>query len=74
MSRSRRKTPVFGITPAATDKPFKARENRRHRRAVRDLLTIANDLPHPKSFGNPWASDKDGKRWWHGATAEAMRK
>jgi hypothetical protein len=74
MSRSRRKTPVFGNTTAESDKWFKTHENRRQRRTVRELLPVTDDLPDPKKFGNPWASQKDGKGWWHGAQEKDMRK
>lgn len=64
MSRSRKKTPIGGITTAQTDKPFKRREHSRERAAVRDALVAGRDAPHPKTFGNPWSSDKDGKKYW----------
>lgn len=63
MSRSKRKTPISGITTAASDKPFKVREHKRERAAVRDSLAVGSDLPHPKEFGNPWDSEKDGKQY-----------
>ena len=74
MSRSRRKTPIIGLC-ADTDKPFKVREHRRQRRAVAVALRIGADCPHPKEFGNTWASCKDGKMHL-GSDAEArwMRK
>jgi hypothetical protein len=62
MSRSRRKTPIAGITTAESDKAFKVAEHRRERRTVNAALNTAEDLPHTKLFGNPWASEKDGKR------------
>lgn len=64
MSRSRKKIPIVGITTAESDKPFKVREHRRERAAVRDALATGGDVPHPKAFGNPWSSEKDGKRYW----------
>jgi hypothetical protein len=74
VSKSRRKTPVFGITTAESDKEFKRREHKRERTVVRDSLAVGVDVPHPKQFGNPWASEKDGKRYWHAAEAKDMRK
>lgn len=74
MSRSRRKTPIFGITTAKSDKAFKQREHRRERTAVRVSLAVGVDIPGAKAFGNPWASEKDGKRYWRAAGLKDMRK
>lgn len=65
MSRSRRKTPIMGITCARSDRPFKASEHRRERSAVRRALATADDaaMPHGKAFGDPWKAPKDGKAW-----------
>jgi hypothetical protein len=62
MARSRRKTPICGITIADTDKPFKTTEHRRERRAVNVALATGEEPPAPKQYGNPWASHKDGKQ------------
>lgn len=72
MSRSRKKTPFVGMTTAESDKPFKVREHRRERSAVRDALATGGDLPHPKAFGNPRSSEKDGKQYW--SDPRALRK
>jgi hypothetical protein len=61
MSRSRRKTPIMGITTAESDKSFKVAEHRRERRAINAALGKTEDLPHTKLFGDPWESSKDGK-------------
>lgn len=75
MSRSRRKTPIIGVTTAGSDKPFKTAEHRRERRSVRATIKQLEEAPDPRQFGNPWASEKDGKQWLdpsrHG---ELMRK
>lgn len=67
MSRSRRKTPIIGITTAETDKPFKTREHRRERRTVHGILSASLDQDdkrlHAKRFGDGWHSDKDGKQY-----------
>ena len=66
MSRSRRKTPVIGMTTAPSDKPFKVDEHRAERDAVR--VTIKHSLDsddralHSKVYGDPWKSPKDGKQ------------
>ena len=64
MARSRRRTPVIGITTAESDKLYKRQEHRRERRAVAQALSTGDDPPGPKTFGDPWNSDKDGKQWF----------
>jgi hypothetical protein len=73
MSRSRRRTPIRGLC-ADSDKPFKRVERRRERRAVKVALAVADDLPHPKTFGNPWASCKDGKMYMPEPEPKDIRK
>ena len=56
----------MGMTLAETDKPFKQQEHQRERSRLRDALNADREIedidpPSPKLFGNPWASDKDGK-------------
>ncbi len=64
MSRSRRKTPIFGHTTARSDKPFKRDEHRRERRKVRSLLKDGKEeMPHRRKYGDEWNSPKDGKAW-----------
>ena len=77
MSRSRRKTPVCGITTSDTEKQDKRLANRRLRRKVRVALAAQPDgvLPAVREVSSVWAFDKDGKqrfdpeRW-----PELMRK
>jgi hypothetical protein len=64
VSRSRRKTPIVGMTTIESDKWFKAKEHRRERAAIRAAMANDDELPDPKEFGNPWASGKDGKQYW----------
>lgn len=73
MSRSRKKTPIFGHC-SESDKPFKILEHRRERRRVKAQLSCEREPDHPKMFGNPWASCKDGKVYWAGAEPKDMRK
>lgn len=73
MARSRRKTPIFGHC-ADSDKPFKVAEHRRERRRVKISMAKCDQPEHPKAFGNPWASCKDGKSYWRDAKAKDMRK
>ncbi len=75
MSRSRRKTPIFGMTTNDSEKDFKQQEHQRERAAVRTALQSDADLlPDPKEFGNPWAGPKDGKNYWKDAKPSNMRK
>lgn len=74
MSRSRKKHPGGGIAVAMSDKPFKVAEHRCERRAVRVALQKGDEPPHPKIFGNPWCSIKDGKVYWPDHNAKWMRK
>jgi gamma-glutamylcysteine synthetase len=67
MSRSRRHTPICGITYARSNKEFKVIEHGRERAEVRAALAgDVVDTLHPKQFGNEWASPRDGKRWMPG--------
>ena len=66
MSRSRRKTPVIGITSAESEKADKQAAHRRERRKVRQRLVAdpAPDLlPHAREVSNPWTYAKDGKAY-----------
>lgn len=74
MARSRRKTPIVGITTAETEKPFKVAEHRRERRTIKAKLRHDDDLPDPKAFGDPWDGDKDGKQWLGDRHPKFMRK
>ncbi|HEX2095158.1 MAG TPA: hypothetical protein VHG28_22360 [Longimicrobiaceae bacterium] len=67
MSRSRRRTPIGGISSADSEKQDKRQANRRIRRTVRQVLhqdPAGEMLPHEKELSNPWTMSKDGKRWF----------
>lgn len=64
MARSRRKNPGCGITTAASDKPYKQREHRRERAAVRSIDLTTAEPPSGRRFGSPWHGEKDGKQWF----------
>lgn len=75
MSRSTRKTPIFGITTAESEKEFKRKENRKFRRQVRQRLSTLefdDELPNRKKFGDPWLGDKDGKTYYVPNDSEEM--
>ena len=75
MSRSRRRTPICGVTTARSDKACKRRANRQARRALSALDLAAEDPLGAKLFGDPWTSEKDGKQWFDAARfPEEMRK
>lgn len=52
MSRSRRKTPIIGMTTAESDKPFKQAEHRRERRAVKAVVKAGEEPPATRESGN----------------------
>ena len=70
MARSRRHTPIFGFTTAASEKQDKRQANRRLRRAVRQGQTDRR----LRDVSNVWAFDKDGKRYWPECPPSAWRK
>ncbi|WP_282093613.1 hypothetical protein [Epibacterium ulvae] len=63
MSRSYRKTPICGMTTAASDKAFKKAEHKRARRALSACDLEFDNAPSDKQYGNPWGAPKDGKQW-----------
>jgi hypothetical protein len=72
MSRSRRKTPIFGFTTATSEAFDKAKWHRAFRRAENQRLTCdpETEAHHFREFYNPWSMHKDGKHWW----SEALRR
>jgi len=71
MSRSRRKTPIFGMTSCRSERQDKviwhgrlrARERDRLRSASPDAL--ASHLPaQERQVSNPWTMGKDGHYFW----------
>ena len=78
MSRSRRKTPISGITTAASDALWKSKAARILRRRVRQQLksTLDGDKFAGKRWDlvDAWSSNKDGKFYMQNAKAEWMRK
>lgn len=66
MSRSRKKTPITGITTSESDKWYKRFFHQKLRSRAHNLLKVGDyenaeyDLPY-----NDWDTPKDGKRYWH---------
>ena len=64
MTRSRKKTPIVGVTAAVSEKSDKLLAHRRERKKVRDVLRVESDpevLPHTHEMSDPWVMAKDGK-------------
>lgn len=78
MSRSRRKTPITGITTAKSDARWKKMAARKLRHRVKQELTTKLELdrfPGKRwDLVNPWSSEKDGKYYWRDADPGWMRK
>jgi hypothetical protein len=64
MARSKRKTPIRGITTAQSEKKDKQSAHRRYRRKVKAALQQVSDaaiFPHIRELSDPWSMGKDGK-------------
>lgn len=64
MARSKRKTPIRGITTAESDKKDKQLAHRRYRRKMKAVLQQVPDaeiFPSLRELSNPWNMRKDGK-------------
>lgn len=66
MSRSRRKTPMCGITTAASERFDKQTWHRAFRKAERQRLTVSplSEPHHFREFSDDWTMNKDGKCYW----------
>lgn len=86
MSRSRRRTKIFGITTKESEKQDKRIANRKFRKRVKDQLNIARQYEDDDSLDSlvlpellnevhdEWIMDKDGKKYWGEAEDRDMRK
>ena len=78
MSRSRRKTPISGITTAKSDHLWKKMAARKLRHRVKQELnaTLDGDRFAGKRWDlvDPWTSEKDGKSWFGDRFPKLMRK
>lgn len=63
MSRSRRKTPITGVTLVESEKKDKLASHRIYRRTLKQLITpdLETPLPTEQQLTNPWSMAKDGK-------------
>lgn len=62
MSRSRRKTPIVGMTTSRSNKSYRVNEHRAERRKARVAVQVGDEPPHPKEYGDEWNSPRDGKQ------------
>ena len=78
MSRSRKKTPISGMTTASSDARWKAMAARKLRRTVKQDLNakLDGDRFAGKRWDlvDPWTSEKDGKAWFGSRNPESIRK
>lgn len=77
MSRSKRKTPIFGNCTAESEKQDKRRCNRAQRRMSREQLAANPEQYQPASKHEAldvWLMNKDGKRFYQQWTPVDMRK
>ena len=75
MTRSRKRTPVFGITTAKSEKYDKRKANRRLRTKQKQAARQGNEvLPVLREVSDVWGFRKDGKRYRTKATRKEMRK
>lgn len=64
MSRSKRKTPIIGITTAETEKENKLEANRKLRRLNRMKIHKGDfEFFHLREISDVWCFDKDGKQY-----------
>lgn len=63
MSRSRRKSPIAGVTAAPSDKRNKTASNRTLRQALKRATETTPDSPPPTKAQamNRWSMSKEGK-------------
>ena len=78
MSRSKKKTPIRGMTTVKSDKWDKQLANRRHRHATNQALRVTSEeagLPGVYEFGHVSNMNKDGKSWFDAdGEPKSMRK
>jgi len=74
VSKSRRRTRIFGLTTAKSEKAYKVAAHHRERRRARIAIADGAEPPHKKAFGNPSAGNRDGKRYRADASDRDMRK
>ena len=75
MSRSRKKTPIKGITTASSEKQDKRDANRKFRRKTKQQVNLDNEtISEIRELSNVWGFDKDGKHYDSDMSKKDMRK
>ncbi|MDH7461390.1 hypothetical protein QEG73_08865 [Chitinophagaceae bacterium 26-R-25] len=75
MSRSKKKTPITGITGAESEKNDKRIANRKFRRITKMQVKKGDDkFVELKEISNVWSFDKDGKHYLKSPTKKDLRK
>ena len=78
MSRSRKRTPIWGRSSSTSEKEDKRDYNRRYRRMCKQFLHVHPDcelMPHLREYSDDWGMAKDGKVWFDKQLyPERMRK
>lgn len=71
MSRSQRKTSIFGMTTCRSERTDKVLWHGRLRTHIRTAISgLTTDeladrvLPEEQNVSNVWAMGKDGRQWW----------
>lgn len=74
MSRSYRKTKIFGVL-SGSEKKDKQKANRKFRRVVKEKVShLDHKLPDRREVSNVWDFAKDGKRYISEISEKFMRK
>ena len=74
MSRSRKKTPIRGMTLADSEKEDKRLANRRIRRVNKVRVGRDQEPTHTRELSDPWGMAKDGRQWFGDEPAEDVEK
>jgi hypothetical protein len=75
MSRSKKKTPILGITTCGSEKADKRDANRKYRRIVKQKVKgSSEELPEVKEVSDVWSFGKDGKKYAKRISKKDLRK
>lgn len=75
MSRSRKKTPILGMTTAGSEKSDKQEANRKFRRRIKQEVADSQDvLSEKREVSDVWDFAKDGKQYMNSLAAKNLRK
>lgn len=75
MSRSYKKTKIFGNTSSSSDKLGKKINHHKFRQATRLAISTGKEPPHSlNAVYGVWDFPKDGKHYWRNASKRDMVK